>query len=71
MAEDFTSKVLSEIRSDIAELGARMDNGLGRLETAQAAQADMVRGIASIMAGVLGRLEGIEARLVRLEQVKA
>jgi hypothetical protein len=32
---------------------------------------DMVRGLSSIMAGIARRLEGIEDRLGRIEQVKA
>ena len=57
MAEDITQGILRNIQGDLALFKA----GQNRVE-------DMVRGLPSIMAGIAGRLEGIEDRLGRIER---
>lgn len=68
MAEDFTGKVLSEIRGDLAEVKASLQAGFARNDSAHEHIAESLRGLASIAIQQQGTLDAVRDRINALER---
>lgn len=66
--ENLVLKHLIELRAEVKTSHEQTAAQLKRIEDRFTNLENMVRGITSIMAGIIGQMEGIQSRLTRLEQ---